>query len=50
MFVKQGTQHREFKKKARLMFQKAAERRKNDEDKSYYELIKEIYRDILKDS
>ncbi|CAD8148434.1 unnamed protein product [Paramecium octaurelia] len=46
--VKQGTQQREFKKKARLMFQKAAERRKNDEDRSYYELIKEIYRDILK--
>ncbi|CAD8089602.1 unnamed protein product [Paramecium sonneborni] len=46
--VKQGTQQREFKKKARLMFQKAAERRKNDEDRNYYELIKEIYRDILK--
>ena len=31
------------------MFQKAAERRKNDEDKGYYDLIKEIYQDILKD-
>ncbi|CAD8090150.1 unnamed protein product [Paramecium sonneborni] len=49
LFFKQGTQQREFKKKARLMFQKAAERRKNDEDKGYYDLIKEIYQDILKD-
>ncbi|CAD8103477.1 unnamed protein product [Paramecium sonneborni] len=49
VFLKQGTQQREFKKRARLMFQKAAERRKNDEDKGYYDLIKEIYQDILKD-
>ncbi|CAD8070191.1 unnamed protein product [Paramecium primaurelia] len=49
LFVKQGTQQREFKKRARLMFQKAAERRKNDEDRGYYDLIKEIYQDILKD-
>ncbi|CAD8121761.1 unnamed protein product [Paramecium sonneborni] len=48
-FVKQGTQQREFRKKARLMFQKAAEMKRCQDDVNFYELLVEIYQKLIQD-
>ncbi|CAK58161.1 unnamed protein product (macronuclear) [Paramecium tetraurelia] len=49
LFVKQGTQHREFRKKARLMFQKAAEMKRCQDDVNFYELLVEIYQKLIQE-
>ncbi|CAD8096084.1 unnamed protein product [Paramecium primaurelia] len=48
-FTKQGTQQREFRKKARLMFQKAAEMKRCQDDVNFYELLLEIYQKLIQE-
>ncbi|CAD8195861.1 unnamed protein product [Paramecium octaurelia] len=49
LFVKQGTKHMEFRKKARLMFQKAAELKRCQDDVNFYELLVEIYQKLIQE-
>ncbi|CAD8107864.1 unnamed protein product [Paramecium primaurelia] len=48
-FIKQGTHQREFRKKARLMFQKAAEMKRCQDDVNFYDLLVEIYQKLIQE-